>query len=448
MSKRNKKIIKELQEQLQQKERQLQNMDVGFIVFIKSRIRKFLNCFKIKNLDLFKNYKITKLKIVLPSLCLLFVVGLVCFFAFAEPADQLPQNQSFLNLAHSHINASTTAPITYTSASTQTTQADFEQTGAGGFGYSATTTSGQVKPSGASPNLSDTTLYRNIFDLGAKTKAYSIALIKSVITNTDLKVFIRSGNAPIINTDSIAENTYRDTTQADFSVGAGGSGWQAMSSGELRAGPGSAGSCDDVITDTRDGKTYATVQIGTQCWMKQNMNIGTRIAGTSNQGTGCAAGTIQKYCYNNTDAYCDTTNNPNYPDGGLYQWDQAMCGSTTEGAQGICPTGWHIPTDAQQHTLDNYLADGSCNASRSGTWDCDPAGTKLKPNGSSGFEGNLAGDRYTDGSFYARDALAFFWSSLESGTNAWIRYLQSSYSTVNRAANTQLLGFSVRCIKD
>ncbi|MBU1160365.1 hypothetical protein KKG18_00920, partial [Patescibacteria group bacterium] len=89
MSKRNKKIsyekYKELEEQLQQKERQLQNMDVGFIAFIKSRIKKFLNCFKIKNLDLFKNYKITKLKIVLPSLCLLFVVGLVYFFAFAEP---------------------------------------------------------------------------------------------------------------------------------------------------------------------------------------------------------------------------------------------------------------------------------------------------------------------------------------------------------------------------
>ncbi|MFH1979890.1 MAG: hypothetical protein ABII99_02480 [Patescibacteria group bacterium] len=135
------KIIKELQAEKEALQRQLQNMDVGFIVFIKSRIKKFLNCFKIKNLDLFKNYKITKLKIVLPSLCLLFVVGLVYFFVLAEPADQLPQNQTFLNLAHSHINASTTAPTTYTSTSTQDTQADFEQSGSGGFGYSATTTS-------------------------------------------------------------------------------------------------------------------------------------------------------------------------------------------------------------------------------------------------------------------------------------------------------------------
>ncbi|MBU1350155.1 hypothetical protein KKH19_03555, partial [Patescibacteria group bacterium] len=210
--------------------------------------------------------------------------------------------------------------------------------------------------------------------------------------------------------------------------------------------------CGSSITDSRDSKTYATVEIGTQCWMKQNMNIGTRIAGTSNQGTGCAAGTIQKYCYSNIDAYCNSTNHPNYPDGGLYQWDQAMCGSTTQGAQGICPTGWHIPTDAEQYTLENYLKDAgqTCNAARSGTWDCATAGTKLKPNGSSGFEGNLAGYRYTDGSFINRDSYAFFWSSLESGSSAWIRYLDSSSSTVYRTAHLyhQLYGFSVRCIKD
>ncbi|MBU1600368.1 LamG domain-containing protein, partial [bacterium] len=108
-----------------------------------------LNCFKIKNLDLFKNYKITKLKIVLPSLCLLFVVGLVYFFAFAEPADQLPQNQTFLNLAHSHINASTTAPTTYTSTSTYDTQAELEGTSpnvAGGFGYGTGHPPGKVTP--------------------------------------------------------------------------------------------------------------------------------------------------------------------------------------------------------------------------------------------------------------------------------------------------------------
>ncbi|MBU1421128.1 hypothetical protein KJ978_01455, partial [Patescibacteria group bacterium] len=55
-----KRALNEFRKQEFQRQ-QLQNMDVGFIAFIKSRIKKFLNCFKIKNLDLFKNYKITKL---------------------------------------------------------------------------------------------------------------------------------------------------------------------------------------------------------------------------------------------------------------------------------------------------------------------------------------------------------------------------------------------------
>ncbi|MFH1859018.1 MAG: hypothetical protein ABIJ80_02025 [Patescibacteria group bacterium] len=190
MSKQNKlqqlKLQLEAERQAhQQTQQQLQNMDVGFIAFIKSRIKKFLNCFKIKNLDLFKNYKITKLKIVLPSLCLLFVVGLVYFFAFAEPAEQLPQNQTFLNLAHSHINASTTAPTTYTSTSTHTSQADFEASGSGGFGYSTSSTPGSVVGN------DDLGVYRSApIDLGLKTK-----LANAVITKGgSARVFARSGS--------------------------------------------------------------------------------------------------------------------------------------------------------------------------------------------------------------------------------------------------------------
>ncbi|MFH1997115.1 MAG: hypothetical protein ABII94_00215, partial [Patescibacteria group bacterium] len=200
------KIIKELQAEKEALQRQLQNMDVGFIAFIKSRIKKFLNCFKIKNLDLFKNYKITKLKIVLPSLCLLFVVGLVCFFAFAEPANQLPQNQTFLNLAHSHINASSTFPTNYTSASTQTTQADFEQTGAGGFGYSATTTPNSVVGN------DDLGVYRSApIDLGLKTKVANAIITKG----GSARVFARSGSVA-----SVSPVEVKRTTTAEFDSGA------------------------------------------------------------------------------------------------------------------------------------------------------------------------------------------------------------------------------------
>jgi len=62
--------------------------------------------------------------------------------------------------------------------------------------------------------------------------------------------------------------------------------------------------------------------------------------------------------------------------------------------------------------------------------------------------GLLAGYRNTDGSFNNRGTHAYIWSSLESGTNAWRRNLNSGNATVNRNANNKLNGFSVRCIKD
>ncbi|MBU1246588.1 exo-alpha-sialidase, partial [Patescibacteria group bacterium] len=228
MSKKNKKFKELYEAERQEKlrlQQQLQNMDVGFIVFIKSRIKKFLNLFsllKIKSFKIDSKFKIlnSKLSIIVPSLCLLFVVGLVYFFVLAEPADQLPQNQTFLNLAHSHINASTTAPITYTSTSTHTSQADFEASGAGGFGYSATTTAGYLKPSGISPSLAETSFYRSPrMDLGGATKVGLATVTKTTSTGTDLKTYIRSGNTQTIDTDSIPSLTYRDTSKAEFEAG-------------------------------------------------------------------------------------------------------------------------------------------------------------------------------------------------------------------------------------
>ncbi|MDK2899267.1 MAG: hypothetical protein PWQ10_454, partial [Patescibacteria group bacterium] len=73
--------------------------------------------------------------------------------------------------------------------------------------------------------------------------------------------------------------------------------------------------------------------IGNQTWSKTNLNIGTMITGATNQTNNSI---IEKYCYNNTESNCTTY-------GALYQWDEAMQYTNTEGAQGICPTGSHIP---------------------------------------------------------------------------------------------------------
>ena len=94
----------------------------------------------------------------------------------------------------------------------------------------------------------------------------------------------------------------------------------------------SAFNCGSTLTDYRDNQTYPTVLIGTQCWMAKNINIGTRIDGTSNMSN---TGTIEKYCSGNLESTCDVY-------GGLYQWAEMMQYSTTQGVQGICTPGWHI----------------------------------------------------------------------------------------------------------
>ncbi len=212
--------------------------------------------------------------------------------------------------------------------------------------------------------------------------------------------------------------------------------------GQVKLAISSSWTCGDALVDTRDSKSYDTVLIGTQCWMAENLNVGTLTAGTNNQGTDCpSAAAIEKYCYSNSEASCTTY-------GAFYQWNQAMCGSTTAGSTGICPTGWHVPTDTEQHTLDAYLATGTCNAARSGSYDCSPAGTSLKSGGASGFQGLLAGHRATNGTFAGQGTFDYFWSSTESSTNAWYRNLNSGQTGVPRNADTKAYGFSIRCLKD
>jgi len=208
-----------------------------------------------------------------------------------------------------------------------------------------------------------------------------------------------------------------------------------------------SGACDTCQSFTYSGQSYSVVMIGEQCWMAENLNVGST---TTSVDTGSSHsdmsddGIIEKYCYNNDTAYCDT-------DGGLYDWDEMMGYVETAGVQGICPSGWHIPTDGEQYELENYLKDAgqTCSASRLGAWDCATAGTKLKSGGSSGFGGLLAGYRYPTGSsFKNRTSYGYFWSSSVSGGDAWFRRLDSSESRVYRSAYDQTNGFSVRCVKD
>jgi len=201
------------------------------------------------------------------------------------------------------------------------------------------------------------------------------------------------------------------------------------------------------------GQTYQTVIIGTQCWMAENLNIGTMISGSDDQTDN---DTIEKYCYNDNTTNCDTY-------GGLYQWNEMMDYVTTNGSQGICPPGWHLPTDDEYKTLEMNLGMTQAQTDSTG-WRGTDEGSKLAGNevlwtdgnldqntnfGTSGFDALPGGNRrYTDSSFYDLAYSADFWSSSEYGSTAWYRHLYYYSTKLYQSSYNKAYGFSVRCLRD
>jgi len=193
--------------------------------------------------------------------------------------------------------------------------------------------------------------------------------------------------------------------------------------------------CPGTPTVSYAGKTYHTVYIGTQCWLKENLDIGTMINSTTNQTNN---GTIEKYCYGNLESNCTT-------DGGLYQKDEAVQYNDAAGAQGICPSGWHIPTDGQFEALMTAVSNDGNALKAVGQGTGSGAGTNT-----SGFSALLAGNRYYySGSFYDRGKYAYFQSS-SYYTHTQSREMQLYY--LNNSIEIKLVnyqnGYSVRCLKN
>ncbi len=184
-----------------------------------------------------------------------------------------------------------------------------------------------------------------------------------------------------------------------------------------------------------NGDYYSTVLIGGQCWMKENLNVGTRIDASGDMDA--TNGTIEKYCSNDIESNCDTL-------GGLYQWDEAMQNSLTEEAQGICPPGWHIPTLAEMTTLNTTVSDDSNALKVIGEGTGDGAGTNT-----SGFSALLSGYRGTTGNFLNLGFGTLFWSStLHLTNNAHYMYLFHNTSIIALGNTSWNNGFSVRCLQD
>lgn len=207
--------------------------------------------------------------------------------------------------------------------------------------------------------------------------------------------------------------------------------------------------CGSSTVQDVDGNTYGTTNVNGQCWMKENLMVGTMVSGATTQTNN---GVKEKYCYGDNPANCLT-------DGGLYQWDEAMQYSTTEGAGGMCPVGWHIPKDSEWYALENYLKDdgASCDAGRSNygpyAWGCFGAASRMLFGTPPGLNFPFAGAQGS-GSYLQKTISTILWSSNLGvfGHEAWSRFLSSdvgSYSTaVGRFSGTRVVGQSVRCLQD
>src|SRR4030042_2686474 len=107
---------------------------------------------------------------------------------------------------------------------------------------------------------------------------------------------------------------------------------------------GYASFCQQFI-DERDGKLYRTIQIGRQCWMAENLNVGEEVDNFNQYNNKIT----EKTCYDNDSINCRIY-------GGLYTWDEAMAYDPTA-STGVCPSGWHIPAIKEWEELSSFLGE-------------------------------------------------------------------------------------------
>ena len=207
--------------------------------------------------------------------------------------------------------------------------------------------------------------------------------------------------------------------------------------------------CNDTLIDTRDGKKYATVLIGSDCWFKQNLNYGLYIPSDSlgvihSQQTN--NGIPEKYAQLN-----DTNNLLIY--GGLYEQEELMNYLTSP--QGLCPNGWHVSTDQEWQSLIT-TAGGNLITATAGN-----GGNALKQIGEGfgagsgtdlvGISLKHGGDRDGYGIFYGMGLRAIYWTSTISMPGQAYQYtLWAENDTIERLIlpTTSATGFSCRCVKD
>ena len=198
--------------------------------------------------------------------------------------------------------------------------------------------------------------------------------------------------------------------------------------------------CGDTLLDIRDGQKYPTVLIGSQCWMKQNLNYGQYMPSVST-GTPHSDvsnnSIVEKYCFGNLTSNCAIY-------GGLYDWSEMMNYTTVNGGQGICPNGWHIPSTAEYSVLATYVANSGNALKKVGQGAGAGAGTNT-----SGFSALLGGDRGSPGVFTGATFVGIFWASTQtSSTDANHIYLIDVNDSLKFMNTQKFTGFSCRCVRN
>jgi uncharacterized protein (TIGR02145 family) len=203
------------------------------------------------------------------------------------------------------------------------------------------------------------------------------------------------------------------------------------------SGSGFGEPCPGLPSVLYEGITYNTVFIGSQCWLKENLNVGSMVLNTVNQSNNQV---IEKYCYLNQVMNCQTN-------GGLYQWDELMQYAETPGSIGICPPGWHIPTDENWKELEAFLGMNPNELDLTG-WRGSDQGTQLIQNGVTGFDALFSGI-YNLGYFSDLSESGYYsTSSAVTSTNAWARTFNYQQTGVGRYQTLKANAISVRCIKN
>jgi uncharacterized protein (TIGR02145 family) len=222
---------------------------------------------------------------------------------------------------------------------------------------------------------------------------------------------------------------------------------------------------DSPVTDI-DGNVYPTVVIGEQIWMARNLAVTRYADGTPVPYTPEAEwwDSLEVdepgFCYYNN----SKTNRNTY--GALYTWSAAVNGMDSidpelEPVQGVCPDGWHLPSDGDWKKLEMFLGMTTPEADGEG-WRGNVGG-KLKSTGREfwlipnegatdemRFSALPAGDRFPKGEYFNLHYSTFFWtSSGYDGDYAWARALGYYVNTIYRGhIDSKEFGFSVRCVRD